>query len=645
MTVTRSRTPTTKRTVSALCLVAILMAGCGVAPPSRGPEASGSQDLVIGVLALPVLNGVNADLLTDRLIYNGLYRYDNTYQVRPDLAEAPCVPSVDHLRLTCQLRPASFHDGSAVTSADVQFTYQLANSPECRTLLCLGDVGTSLDRLDTPDERTVIIVLAEPDPGVAAVALPTVPIESRAVTLAAYEAFSAKVNQVEGAELDRLAEEMRAELDRDSPACDRDLGRAERLLVNAGAVVPDRGEFTVGDTFDACPYADLLTYQLESVVASIGAEGVDSIAAAYPVLGLYQQPVGTGPWRVVSRTPGESVLFEAFDGYHFGRPKIDRVRLAVMTANAATARLDSGTVDWWYSARGEAQFRQLRELRNATVFSYPVLADLALQYNLRDGQLFADLNLRKAMELCIDKESSVDAATNGAAIVATSAIPRPSWAHKDQPIPKRDVGEAKRLIESSGWALAPDGVYAKDGRRLEAPVVVWEVPPDGPFGRTNFLGLLVAQAKDCGMDLAAYPVPFRDILQMIDEFPHLVPGQKKPFDLYLGGRNLLEDPNDPSFESSEISSQDQPRGANYIGFDNPQVDEVLAAARASVNVDERARLYGTFQDVVYEQRAMLFVYSIGETTALSKRVVAGGRPLDSEYWWWQLETLELAAQP
>src|SRR5215204_4393159 len=127
MTLTRSRPPTTMRIVSALCLFAIAMAGCGDAPPSRGPEASGGQDLVIGVRALPVLNGVNADLVTDRLIYNGLYRYDNTYQVRPDLAEAPCIPSADQLRLTCHLRSASFHDRSAVTAADVQFTYELAN--------------------------------------------------------------------------------------------------------------------------------------------------------------------------------------------------------------------------------------------------------------------------------------------------------------------------------------------------------------------------------------------------------------------------------------------------------------------------------------------------------------------------------------
>ena len=262
---------------------------------------------------------------------------------------------------------------------------------------------------------------------------------------------------------------------------------------------------------------------------------------------------------------------------------------------------------------------------------------------MRTERLFADLNLRKALELCIDKESSVDAATNGVAVVATSAIPQASWAHKDEPIPKRDVQEARRLIETSGWALAADGIYVKDGRRLEAPVVVLDVRPLGPFGRMDFLDLLIEQVKDCGMDLRSFPVPGRQINQMINEFPHLVPGQSEPFDLYLGGRSLLADPDDSSFESSEISSSTQPTGLNYTGFSDPRVDEVLAAARASENVDERARLYATFQDVIYETRAMLFVYSPGETTALSKRVLTGDRPLDSEYWWWELQTLELAA--
>ena len=639
-----------RRRIGVLCVVVALMAGCDLSIASRSPTASGGQDLVIGVRALPVLNGLYADLLTDRLIYNGLYRYDNTYQLRPDLADGPCLQDADRLVLTCELRPATFHDGSTVSSADVQFSYQIANSPECRALLCVGNLGASVDRVDAPDDRTVVFHLPEPEAAVAAVLLPEVPIESRAIILAAYEVFAAQARQADPRELERVAKLIGADLDRDPQTCDHDpqqlemlVGQAERLLAKAGAVVPERDEFPVSDAFDPCPYPAALLGQLEAVIASTSARGIDAIAAAYPVLGLYRHPVGTGPWKVVSRAAGDAVVLTAHDDYHFGRPKIDGIRLVAMSAEAATARLDSGAVDWWYSVRGHREIYELQRIRDARVFRYPIFGDLTLQYNLRPERLFGDINLRKALELCIDKESLVDAATNGVAVVSTSAIPQVSWAHKDEPIPQRDVQEAKRLIETSGWTLAADGIYVKDGRRLEAPVVVRDVGTLGPFGRIDFLDLLIEEVKACGMDLRSFPVPLPQINKMIDEFPHLIPGQSEPFDLYLGGRNLLADPDDLSFESSEVTSPAQPMGGNYTGFSDPRVDKVLAAARASDNVDERARLYATFQDVIYETRAMLFVYSPGETTALSKRVLTGDRPLDSEYWWWELQTLELDA--
>jgi ABC-type transport system substrate-binding protein len=532
-----------------------------------------------------------------------------------------------------------------VSSKDVAFTYELASSDQCRSApLC---VGTRFERIETPDDRTVVFVLNEPDPGVANDLLPKVPIEREATIIAAYDLFAKKAAQADRPAIERLVPAMNTAADNESDAlCERDLAKAERLLREAGAIIPDRGEFTPGDALETCSYAGTLAYQLERVIASLDSNGVDSIAAAYPVLGLYLNPVGTGPWKFVSRIPGREIVLEAFDDYHLGRPKIDRVHVvAIADDPAVLQRFTAGTLDWWPGARGELG-TQLRSLDKVKVFDYPILADVALQYNLRDGRLFSDRNLRRALELCIDKKSSVDTATNGAALVATSVIPPPSWAHKDEPIVDRNVAEARRLIESSGWRMGADLVYARDGERLEAPVVVRKPNPvSGPFSVVNFLDLIRVQTADCGIDLVPYEVTLDEIVNMIDNFPHLLPGGDEPFDLYLGGRALAEDPDSPDWESSQISSPEQPHGFNFMGFGNARVDDVLAAARASANIDERARLYAEFQDIVYEERAMLFAYSRVDNTVLSERVMTGDRPLASESWWWQLETLEVAGQP
>lgn len=627
----------------ALSVVVALIAGCDLAASSPSPEASGAGDLIIGLSALPVLYGnPSTDMLTRRLMYSGLYRYDATYRARPDLADGPCLQSADKLRLTCHLLPATFHDGSPVTAEDVAFSYQLAISEQCRSALFCGS-DDAIDRIDAPDERTIVFELMGPDPGLETTLLPNVPIERHAVVQAAYDAFAVKGRVADRKAMDRLAAAIDEELQREEPRCERGVNDAERLLSSAGAIIPEHGEFVSGEVFDDCSYANALLFQLQGVVSSIDSDGVDAIAAAYPVLGLYRQPIGTGPWKVVSRTPGREMALDAFDQYHFGRPKIDHVRLVALTEGAALERFKSGSLDWWKAARGDFG-RDVRALESINAILYPILSYVALQYNLRDGRLFADLNLRKAVELCIDRKSSVDTVTNGAGQAASSAIPPPLWAHKDEPILERNVAEATKLIESSGWRVGFDGIYAKEGQRLAASVVVRDPGVGGPFGVINLLDLIKEQVAECGIDLTPYPVPRDELNNMLDNFPHLLPGGDEPFDLYLGVVDRPPDPHDPMWQSDEISSKEQPHGWNYIGFRNPDVDRVLDAARRSTNIDERTRLYHTFQDIVFDERAMLFMYWPFETTGLSNRVLTGERPLDSEYWWWQLETIELAAR-
>jgi ABC-type transport system substrate-binding protein len=101
MAMTRSQGRATRVSLAALSVVASIVAGCGLVSPDRSPAASGAGDLVIGVPNLPLLVGdLEADVLTDHLTYNGLYRYDETYQVLPDLADGLCQQGTDQLTLT-----------------------------------------------------------------------------------------------------------------------------------------------------------------------------------------------------------------------------------------------------------------------------------------------------------------------------------------------------------------------------------------------------------------------------------------------------------------------------------------------------------------------------------------------------------------
>lgn len=100
---------------------------------------------------------VDADLT--RLIYSGLMRYDGSTGIVPDLAESYTV-SDDQKTYTFLLRKdATWHDGEALTSADVLFTIDAIQNPEYHSPLAVSFTGITVN---APDDTTVIFTLDTP---------------------------------------------------------------------------------------------------------------------------------------------------------------------------------------------------------------------------------------------------------------------------------------------------------------------------------------------------------------------------------------------------------------------------------------------------------------------------------------------------
>jgi len=69
--------------------------------------------------------------------------------------------------------------------------------------------------------------------------------------------------------------------------------------------------------------------------------------------GFKKAPIGAGPYRFVSFTPGVEVVMEAFDGYWRKRPNVRRIVFKVIPDESTRlAALKRGEVDVVYSIRG-----------------------------------------------------------------------------------------------------------------------------------------------------------------------------------------------------------------------------------------------------------------------------------------------------
>lgn len=103
------------------------------------------------------VSDVDSDLT--RLIYSGLFRWDQNKGLVPDLAESYTV-SEDQKTYTIKIRDnAVWHNGDPVRSSDILFTIQSIQDPAYHSPLAVSFHGVTASEVD---ETTVQFVLAEP---------------------------------------------------------------------------------------------------------------------------------------------------------------------------------------------------------------------------------------------------------------------------------------------------------------------------------------------------------------------------------------------------------------------------------------------------------------------------------------------------
>ncbi|MDQ3880736.1 MAG: ABC transporter substrate-binding protein [Chloroflexota bacterium] len=653
--------PTRTHRLAAISMTFLVVA-CTATPDESAtatPQPTGTGDPIVIGLTIPpfvpspfftmsnaFLAGFRTAARTDvqlQMIYSALYRYDDAFDPVPDLAAEPCIVAGDSVTITCTIVETTFHDGTPLTADDVVFTYELGN----RQLDCFWGFGAlcpgMLESVTALDERTIEFRLSVPNATFLTTVLPSVFIDSRAVVEAAYAPFAERAPDLDPDDFVAASDAIFAQLSSDQPDCEAAVANANQLLESA-AVEPLGPEFfTLGpDEYDACLHAEWTDVLIDSVEASLRTSGLDQIATVYPALSFNRHPVGTGPWKFVGVEDGNRALLDAFDGYHLGRPATPHVELVVARdVEAAGEAMAAGEMTWLpIPAVLSAAADELGRRADVEFATWPDATYYMLAYNLREGMLFADRNLRTALELCIDKPATVDAATDGNGDVLYSPVEPLSWAYQpDLPRPRRDVDEARRLIEESGWTEGGDGIYEHDGRRLATDVFV----RSDDQHRVAFMDLVAEQVLDCGIELTVVPADPDTVLRPLGEYPHIPGGYDEPFEAVFIGIIVGFDPHDDLWHSRTITSEENPEDVNFMGFSNPRVDELLDEGLATYDQRERARIYREFQEILAEERPVLFAWADRVHEALDPRLALtdGDLNLTSRMWYWQLEKLVL----
>jgi peptide/nickel transport system substrate-binding protein len=169
--------------------------------------------------------------------------------------------------------------------------------------------------------------------------------------------------------------------------------------------------------------------------------------------GYKKAPIGAGPYRFVSFTPGVELVLEAFDQYWRKTPHVKRLVFRVIPDHATrVAALKRGEVDVVYLISGELaeEVKRTPGLTVKPVFPSNHWLIFADQFDPKSP--WHDKRVRLAANLALDRQTLNEAATLGLSKITGSFVPssfdfywRPPSSYP------YDAARARRLLAEAGY--------------------------------------------------------------------------------------------------------------------------------------------------------------------------------------------------
>jgi peptide/nickel transport system substrate-binding protein len=218
--------------------------------------------------------------------------------------------------------------------------------------------------------------------------------------------------------------------------------------------------------------------------------------------GFKAKPIGAGPYKVVSFTPGIELVMEAYEGYWRKVPSVKRLVFKSMPDESTrAAALKAGDVDIVYLLSGPLaqEIKRTPGLKLAAAMPPGVtFLDLPEQWDPKSP--WHDKRVRLAASYAIDRNALNQAETLGLSHPTGALIPRSLDFARPYDPPAYDPAQAKKLLAEAGY---PNGFDAGD------------LTPFPPFfslgeGLVNYLQAVGIKTTLRTMERAAFLAAWRE---------------------------------------------------------------------------------------------------------------------------------------
>ncbi|MCS6924516.1 MAG: ABC transporter substrate-binding protein [Candidatus Binatia bacterium] len=319
-----------------------------------------------------------------------------------------------------------------------------------------------------------------------------------------------------------------------------------------------------------------------------------------------RHPIGTGPFRFVAWQSDEFIHLRRHDEYWEGPPQYEQVYVRIIP-DLLTQEVEfrTGAIDSY-----TPQPHQVVRYRNDTAyqsFSAPTFAYTYIGYNMRNP-LFADPRVRRALGMALNVDEIITYILYGEGTRITGPYPaNTDWYNADvAPLPYDPV-EAQRLLAEVGWRPNAAGWLEKDGKIFEFTLITNSGNPI----RKNIMTIAQNAWKRIGVKCHTQYFEWAVFLQ---DFINT-----GSFDATVLG--WTTSPLDPDLYQLFHSSQSGPQQLNFVGYTNPEVDDLLLRIRQEYDHTRQRELAHQLHRLIAEDQPYTFLYTPTATRALDKKIV------------------------
>jgi peptide/nickel transport system substrate-binding protein len=369
-----------------------------------------------------------------------------------------------------------------------------------------------------------------------------------------------------------------------------------------------------------------------------------------------------GPYRFKEWVRNDRFVVERNPDYYLGKdigaPYFGQYIVKLFSTSATRqAALEAGDIS--ESGIEPADVNRFRSMPNIKVYTIPTRGYTLLAYNQRangwDG--LKDKTVRQALSMAISKQTISQAILLGFAEPAYSFIPATSQWYTDEGVtkygvvPLYDKQKAAELLYREGYGIKEDNGTIKVTDKGGTPLHLILAVNTGSKPAEDMVFSIRKDLLALGIETEIKLVPWATLLRQY--VMNSVPDSKReaaynngpdaisqePWDLLLMGFNtdLLA----PSGSHVFFATQG---GLNFLGYSNPEVDELFNRARSKEALDKSARqqIYAELSRVLSEEQPVDFLVFHRANVGFQKNVmgIEPGINMGYNYYLWYFEPIK-----